>query len=179
LIIIVWFCMAASELLLAVFLYERCAVSLLDGLALQVLNGWLLWAAYTDLKDRRITNHWIVCGLCVGVTYLIVKLALFESGWPETLDCVWGACLGSGILLGGSMIRKGGIGMGDVKLFFVLGLFCGTENVVVLLMLTLVFALIVGVARMILGKMGGKDRLPLGPFAYLAMIFVILGRIPG
>ena len=77
------------------------------------------------------------------------------------------------------MIRKGGIGMGDVKLFFVLGLFCGTERVVVLLMLTLVFALIVGVARMILGKMGGKDRLPLGPFAYLAMIFVIFGRIPG
>ena len=178
-IIIVWFCIAASEMLLAAFLYGRCGEEWFDIIRILVLNGWLFFTAYMDLKNYRITNRWILCGLCAGGVFWIAELIAQKNGGPKMLDCILGACLGSGILLGGSMIRKGGIGMGDVKLFFILGLFCGTERVFFLLLLTLVFALLVGAVRMMLGKMGRKDRLPLGPFAYAAWILTILSENPG
>lgn len=175
-IIIVWCYLAASELLLAVFLCERLGMDCLNVVQALVLNGWLFCAAYTDWKCNRIANRWIVVGLCAGIVVVTAGVMVWEYGWPEVTDRILGACLGSGILFGGSLIRRGGIGMGDVKLFFVLGLFGGTERVFFLLLLTLVCALAVGAGRMLFGRMDRKDRLPLGPFAYVAMILMILGE---
>ena len=135
---------------------------------------WLLGAAWTDLKYRKVSNRWCLCGVIVATVLLIVQSTPEKGGLAFLLDRILGALFAGGFLLLGTLIRRGGIGMGDVKVFFVLGLLLGVARVGIVLFLTLVIALIIAAIGLISKRMSRKYQLPLCTFAYIAMTAMCL-----
>jgi leader peptidase (prepilin peptidase)/N-methyltransferase len=143
------------------------------GIALSVsLIVIVVPAAMIDLEHRIIPNSITALG---AVLALAVGLALDPAGEPERLIAGIGA---GGFLLLAALAYPGGMGMGDVKLAGVLGLFLGAAVAPALLI-----ALIAGVALGLVviyrkgAQAGRKTAVPFGPFLALgALVAVFVGH---
>jgi leader peptidase (prepilin peptidase) / N-methyltransferase len=156
----------SAALAIAVALTQRGAHDLLLGLALVAL---LVPVALIDLDHRIIPNRLTAAG---ALAALAIGLATDPSAVPEQLAA--GAAAG-GFLLLAALARPGGMGMGDVKLAAVLGLFLGREVAVALLVALLAGAL-AGVV-VIAGRgveRGRKTAIPFGPFLALGGVVALL-----
>ena len=97
-------------------------------------------AALIDLEHRIIPNRITALG---AVLALVLGLALDPAGEPARL--IAGAAAG-GFLLLAALAYPGGMGMGDVKLAGVMGLFLGAA-VAPALLIALIAGVLVGVGR--------------------------------
>jgi leader peptidase (prepilin peptidase)/N-methyltransferase len=116
-------------------------------------------AALIDLEHRIIPNKLTALG---AVLALALGLALDPSGEPQRLIAGAGA---AGFLLLAALAYPGGMGMGDVKLAGVMGLFLG-RAVAPAILFALLGGVLVGVAivaRKGVGE-GRKTAVPFGPF---------------
>jgi len=143
------------------------------GIALSVTLIFLLVpAAAIDLEHRIIPNR--ITGLG-AVLALVIGLALDPAGEPERL--IAGAAAG-GFLLVAALAHPGGMGMGDVKLAGMMGLFLG-RAVAPAIMIALITGVIAGIAVMSTRgiKAGRKTAVPFGPFLALgAVVGVYAGQ---
>lgn len=87
-------------------------------------------------------------------------------------DCLVGAVVGFGILYVIAVISNGGMGGGDIKLFFLIGLVLGTINTLLTLFLAAIIGMIVGVIVLFKRKQGRKTPIPFGPSIALAALIV-------
>jgi leader peptidase (prepilin peptidase)/N-methyltransferase len=116
-------------------------------------------AALIDLEHRIIPNKLTALG---AVLALAIGLALDPSGEAQRLIAGAGA---AGFLLLAALAYPGGMGMGDVKLAGVMGLFLG-RAVAPAILFALLGGVLVGVAivaRKGIGE-GRKTAVPFGPF---------------
>lgn len=139
------------------------------GITLSVVLILLLVpAALIDLEHRIIPNRITALGALLA---LVIGLALDPAGEPERL--VAGACAG-GFLLAAALAYPGGMGMGDVKLAAVMGLFLGAAVAPALLI-----ALLAGVAlgAAVIARKGAragrKTAVPFGPFLALGALLAV------
>jgi leader peptidase (prepilin peptidase)/N-methyltransferase len=158
-----------GALCVGVVLAHRSPVGIALGICLVLL---VVPAALIDLEHRIIPNRITGPG---AVLALAIGLALDPSGEPTRL--IAGACAG-GFLLLAALAYPGGMGMGDVKLAGMMGLFLGTAVgpaiLVALLSGTLLGALII--ARKGASE-GRKTAVPFGPFLALgALVGVFAGQ---
>ncbi|MGZ5341161.1 MAG: prepilin peptidase [Solirubrobacterales bacterium] len=87
----------------------------------------LAWCTATDLRDRTVPNAALGAGTVLG-------LAAIASAQPGLLDDRLAAALGAGgFLLAPALLFPGSMGLGDVKLAAMLGLFLGPAMVTALL----------------------------------------------
>jgi leader peptidase (prepilin peptidase)/N-methyltransferase len=157
-----------AALAAAVVLTKHSAYGIVLGLILVTI---LVPVALIDLEHRIIPNK---ITLPAAVAAVVMGLALRPSAVPEQL--IAGAAAG-GFLLVFLLMYPRGMGMGDVKLAAVLGLFLGRSVAAALLIAvfagTLVGAFIMarfGVAN------GRKTALPCGPFlAFGAVVALLAG----
>lgn len=137
-----------------------------------VLAAHLVWATVaasvvvTDLEHRLIPNRILYPGGAVTAVLLLVG-ALLDG----TTGRIGSAALGAGLCLLGmgalSVLGRGALGMGDVKLSAVLGLVCGYWGVEVALKAILWGFLIGGVASlglMVTRLAHRRTQLPFAPF---------------
>lgn len=116
--------------------------------------------------------------------YLPDTLQLTAVGWwviafvysPYPLrDSLLGAVVGFGGMFLIYLAARGGMGLGDVKLAGVMGLYLGLRFVLLALLLAFISGAVAGLLLLITNKKGRKDALPFGPFlalgAYLAMLW--------
>lgn len=89
-----------------------------------------------------------------------------ESWW----DSLLGALVGFGVLYIIAVVSKGGMGGGDVKLFFVIGLVLGTVHTLLTLFLASVIGTIVGMILLRRAGNGRKTPIPFGPSIALAAV---------
>jgi leader peptidase (prepilin peptidase) / N-methyltransferase len=135
------------------------ARELLLGLALVAL---LVPIALIDFDHRIVPNRLTALG---AVAALAIGIAADLDGVPQ--QAIAGVAAG-GFLLLAALARPGGMGMGDVKLAGMLGLFLGRE-VAVALFVALVAGSLAGavvMARRGVGE-GRKTAIPFGPFLAL------------
>jgi leader peptidase (prepilin peptidase)/N-methyltransferase len=122
-----------------------------------------------DLHDKIIPNELVLFGLIAGALLLFV-LPYEAKGWGEALG---GAAGGFLFLLLIALIARGGMGLGDVKLAAVIGLFLGRWAA-----MGLIFAFLAGgliSAVLLLFKLvGRKDHIPFGPWLALGAIITAL-----
>jgi leader peptidase (prepilin peptidase) / N-methyltransferase len=143
------------------------------GIAMSVVVILLVIpAALIDLEHRIIPNRLTALGAALAV---IIGLALDPSGEPERLIA---AAAAGGFLLLAALAYPGGMGMGDVKLAAVLGLFLGravAPAILVALLSGVLFGVFV-IARK--GQREGrKTAVPFGPFLALgALVAVFAGQ---
>jgi leader peptidase (prepilin peptidase) / N-methyltransferase len=118
----------------------------------------LVAVAAIDLEHHLIPNRILL----PAAAFAIVVTALVEPGQlPERLIAAAGAF---GFLLLAALAYPGGMGMGDVKLAGVMGLYLGA-SVVPALAVAFLAGSVVGVALMARQGFGARKRgLPFGPF---------------
>ena len=153
-------------LAVAVVLVKHSADEIVLGL---VLVGILVPIALIDLEHRVIPNK--ITGPA-AVAAVAIGLALNPSGVPEQL--IAGAAAG-GFLLVFALLYPRGMGMGDVKLAAVLGLYLG-RSVAVAVLVAVLAATIVGgliMARLGVAK-GRKTAVPFGPFLAAGGVVALL-----
>ncbi len=102
-----------------------------------------------------------------AISFLILRWLIPTSPWWDSL---LGAAVGFTVLYFIAVVSKGGMGGGDIKLFFVIGLVLGTVNT----LLTLFFASLIGsvVGIYVLRKTGKGRKTPVafGPSIAVAAV---------
>ena len=93
--------------------------------------------------------------------FLIVAriISPLEPWW----DSLLGAVIGFSMLLLIAVVSKGGMGGGDIKLFFLIGLVLGTIHTLLTLFLASVVGMIVGIIVLKVRGQGRKTPVPFGP----------------
>jgi leader peptidase (prepilin peptidase) / N-methyltransferase len=151
-----------AALAAAVVLTKHSAADIVLGLVLVVV---LVPVALIDLEHRIIPNK---ITLPAAVAAVAIGAALNLHGVPEQLIAGAGA---GGFLLAFLLMYPRGMGMGDVKLAAVLGLFLG-RSVAVAILAGVLTATLVGavvIARVGVEK-GRKTAVPFGPFLALGAV---------
>jgi leader peptidase (prepilin peptidase)/N-methyltransferase len=125
--------------------------------------------ALIDLEHRVIPNRILAPA---AVAAIAIGAATNPSGVPEQL--IAGAAA-AGFLLVFALAYPRGMGMGDVKLAGVLGLFLGRSVVVAILVGVLAGVIVGGVVMARVGvKQGRKTAVPFGPFLAFGGVVAIL-----
>ena len=126
-----------------------------------------------DLDFRIIPNKLMLLGTVLAPAIL----ALTDPGaLPEHAIA---AAAAGGFLLAAALASPGGMGMGDVKLAFVMGLFLGRE-VGVAMLVALVAGSVVGAAVIARkgAREGRKTAIPFGPFLALGSVVALFAGDP-
>jgi leader peptidase (prepilin peptidase)/N-methyltransferase len=157
----------SGALAVSVVLTKHSAHDIALGL---LLLATLVPLALIDL-DRRIIPNKIT--LPAAIVALLVGLALDPGGVPEQL--IAGAAA-AGFLLFFVLAYPRGMGMGDVKLVGVLGLFLGRSVAVALLVAVLAGTLVGAAVMARVGvERGRKTAVPFGPFLAIGGVVAMLG----
>jgi leader peptidase (prepilin peptidase) / N-methyltransferase len=153
-------------LAVAVVLVKHSAYDIVLGL---VLVGILVPVALIDLEHRVIPNK---ITAPAAVAAVVIGLALNPAKVPEQL--IAGAAAG-GFLLIFALAYPRGMGMGDVKLAAVMGLYLGRSVAVAILFAVLAGTIVGGVIMARSGVAEGrKTAVPFGPFLAAGGVFALL-----
>jgi Flp pilus assembly protein protease CpaA len=130
-------------------------------------------AAVHDIKARRVPNGLILAML--GVWAVTVPILLFldaEAAIARLVDSALGFAVGGGMFLLVYAVSRNGLGGGDVKFMAAAGLYLGYGGIVPAMLLGTIFAGLVGLALIMLKKIGRKDAIPLIPFLYIGILTI-------
>ncbi len=154
-----------AALCVGAVLTHRSAAGIALSIALILL---VVPAALIDLEHRIIPNRITALGAALA---LAIGLALDPAGEPERLIA---AAAAGGFLLLAALAYPGGMGMGDVKLAGMMGLFLGAA-VAPALLIALIAGVVLGavvIARKG-ARAGRKTAVPFGPFLALGALLAI------
>jgi leader peptidase (prepilin peptidase) / N-methyltransferase len=136
----------------------------------------LLAVALIDLEHYIVPNRIVFPTLFASVP-LLALAALLEDDWKAFLTAVVGSVLAFNGLLLINLINPRGMGMGDVKLALVLGLYLGWLGLgVVALGIFLGFLLgaVIGVLLIAFRIRSRKDHVPFAPFLAAGSLLAVL-----
>ncbi|AMW99498.1 prepilin peptidase [Rummeliibacillus stabekisii] len=103
---------------------------------------------------------------------LILIILRVVSPLEPWWDAFAGAVIGFSILFLIALVSKGGMGGGDIKLFFVIGLVLGIQHTMLALFLSALIGLVAGLIGILWQKKGRKQPIPFGPWIALASLIV-------
>ena len=110
----------------------------------------------TDCKEQLLYDEVSTVLMVSGIIYAYY----FGNMW----DAVQGAMASVAIMLVIYWASRGGMGFGDVKLAFVLGVWLGLEQSLLCLLLAFILGGVVGVLLLLTGLKTRKDAIPFGPY---------------
>ena len=130
--------------------------------------------AYIDFKSKTIPDKLLLAGLFVRSIFYVIEMFTKNR---EILDIfvsdLKGVLLGGGVFLLGALIAKNSIGIGDVKMYGVIGFYCGYSGTLASMLFSLFICFIASIVLLIFGKKDRKDTLPLAPFVLAGTFLVI------
>jgi leader peptidase (prepilin peptidase) / N-methyltransferase len=145
-------------------------VTLFFGLSWQV-PAYLFFVAVAvvltviDLRHHLLPNAVVLPALGIGFA-LLALAATGENAWGALLRAVLGALVLFVLYLVLALVSPAGLGMGDVKLAAVLGLFLGFQGwgaLFVGAVLASVVGMVVGLAMLASRRVGLRSDVPFGP----------------
>ena len=147
-------------------------------LRVSILSSFLPLVAVIDHREMIIPNRLLLWML----TYwgLAMALQIWQMGYPNPnvlLDFIMGGLIGASPLLV-RLVLKGGIGMGDIKLFAIVGLYVGKQDILRAMFLSLVIALFVLLGRKLRKKLEKKQEVSFGPFVAAGTMLMVVMNVP-
>jgi prepilin signal peptidase PulO-like enzyme (type II secretory pathway) len=118
---------------------------------------FLLAIAVYDARWQRIPNRAVYPAAGAAVV-----LAFFQPMGPWWSFILAGIFAGA-LLLGISIVSRGGLGIGDAKLAVLIGLMSGWPSVIAALFVAFAGGALVGLVLMASGRIGRRDPMPFGP----------------
>ena len=142
-----------------------------------VFGACLLAVALIDLEHFIVPNRILVVACVLGVPLLV--LGAVDDGWGHLRSSVLGGAVGLALLLAIHLVNPRGMGMGDVKLAGVLGLyvgFLGVGHVLFGLFLGFLLGAVLGIGLIVTGIRNRRDHIPFAPFlAAGALLTLFIG----
>lgn len=134
------------------------AAYLILGFSLELIIAWLLISLFAIITVSDLLYHIIQDKilLAFGIPLLILR---FFSPLDPWWDMFAGAFFGFGLFLLLAIFSRGGMGGGDIKLYFVIGLVLGLKLTFLSIFLSAVIGLIVAIVL----KRGFGKAIPFGP----------------
>ena len=157
--------------------YAACAhaTSWMGFAKMTVTFAVLAGVFITDLELFLIPNLYSLIIIGAKLLSLVLEwIFLPEAVLGNLIDGVFALVSCLALLLVMSRITKGGLGMGDVKLFSSIGFLCGMRTACYSLVLSFVFCALCSTVFLITRKKQMKDALPLGPFILIGFGISIL-----
>lgn len=172
------YCVIVFILILVVALWLLLHFNNLDTIYMckrVALVSILFVATYYDKLAYRIPNKLILYGLFCRVILLIFEL-IFST---ETVSSVLiSEFIGAGGLLVfsviGLIVTRNGIGMGDIKLFILMGLFQGLTGIVSSVFASLIVSFVYSVFLLITRKKSRKDYIAFAPCILVGTYFSVM-----
>lgn len=165
------------------FKYSECLVVLFNLIYFingNILNTYIYMALVLmllivfsiDYKVQLIPDEAHIYIIILSVINII-----FDKN--NILNYLFGALVGGGIFLIISyasylILKKEGMGFGDVKLMTSLGLLCGVKDILVIALLSFFIGAVVGIILLITKKKDKSSYIPFGPFIVIATILIML-----
>lgn len=130
----------------------------------------LIISFFVDLKAQIIPNETNFIGFLVGI---LLAYYNFTTNTMVGVDALLGMVTGAGIFLLIALFsllvyKKVGMGLGDVKLMGMLGLFFGFANTVQIFVFSFFIGAIISVALLMAKIKKSDDYIPFGPFIVAA-----------
>lgn len=150
------------------------SIDLITRLSLITLVLLILPVSAIDMRLQKIPNVFLLVGLTIRIVYLAVMYIQDASNaWIITKDSLIGSVVIGLFFLFLLVVFKNSIGMGDVKLFALMGLYQGLWGVINSVFFSLVVSFFVSIALLITKKKGRKDTISFGPSIYLGTIIAM------
>lgn len=137
----------------------------IDGLIALFLTYTLVVITFIDLEHQLIPNALTLPMIVIGL--------LFRIWQGEIIAGILGGIIGGGILLIVAIIYPKGMGMGDVKLLTMIGVFLGWEKALFTLFSGSFLGILIIIPLMLMKKLDRKTPFPFGPFLSLGCLLVL------
>jgi len=133
-----------------------------------IIISFLIIIFVYDLKHYIIPNRIVYPGIIISLLYLL--FIAYDSLFLYLLS----AFIASGFFLALVLVSKGKwMGLGDVKLAFLMGLILGWPSILLALFLSFLSGAVIGVGLIVFGKKGFKSQIPFGPFLAGSTILIM------
>ncbi len=147
---------------------------LLAGLYFLVMAGWL---TAIDIRHQLLPNRIVFPSAAIAGVLLLVA-CFFMSDGGAAVRTVFGGVVLWAVYVVLRLVYPSGMGYGDVKLAFVLGLYLGFIGWPAVLWGTFIafmLAALWGVAIMAARRGSGKTQIPFGPFMLAGALAMLVG----
>jgi len=141
-----------------------------------ILACFLIVIFVYDLKHYIIPDKVIYPAIAVALACSTLKVAPLTFNVEHAVEYALSAFGAAAFFLAIVLISRGKwMGVGDIKLAFLMGLILGYPNILVALFLAFLIGAIIGVGLMVFGKKTIKSEVPFGPFlvagTFIALFF--------
>ena len=141
------------------------------GLDLEMLVAYplmmlLVVVLISDLQYKIIPDRIIYPGI---ILFFLLRVFIHPLGITNYLI---GATVGGGLLLLIAIISRGGMGGGDIKLFFLLGIVLGWQGTLLTLFISVLLGTVVGGLLMLSGRVRRGEPIAFGPYIVFAAVIV-------
>lgn len=167
-------CMALITAIYGRYLNDYSAMQCYINICMLFLLAAMAWV---DLQEKIIPNQLILVGLGLWIIEVLTEVFLFSVDIREVLlfstlgGGVWG-----GLLILIALIAKTALGMGDAKMFIVIGLIYGLNNTYSILLFSIFIMAVVSIVLLLLKKVSRKTAVPMAPFVLIGfMLCIFLG----
>lgn len=149
--------------------------SLLTIACYEILLATLLGISQIDKEKMIIPNVILLSLVGVRTIALIAEVLLNkEQAVFIVLAAIMGVLYGSVIFLVARLFGKNGIGMGDIKLFAVIGYFVGNTVILQVMLTSMILGCICGVVKVACKKLSMKDSMSFGPYITAGTFIILL-----
>ena len=131
---------------------------------LGIVNIYLLWGGWTDLKKKKVSNQYLWMGGIAGIIYNLMEMVTGEFVWKEQFM----AFLPGFLILAIAKITNEKIGYGDG--WVILRSFLNLGEIYVMLQLAVIMAAVLAVGLLCTKKAGKEYRIPFLPFLWMAYV---------
>ena len=140
-----------------------------------ILTPLLLSVLVIDYKKQIIPNRLVLTMFEIG---LIIAFLFGMSNVAITIDMILGMLIGAssfGVITGilGLIYGKDSMGLGDIKLIGVLGLYFGVSNIIVISIIAFLLGAISAVILIIIKKKKLDESISFGPFIVISSFISI------
>ncbi len=142
------------------------------------LHYVLIWGmsvlAVTDHRQHRIPNRFLIGMLMAWASITGIHIIMHtESGMAQAFQSLAGGLAGGLIFLLCYILSRRQLGVGDVKLVFVMGLYLTGQRIIGAIFYGIVLCCVYSVVQLIRRKIGLKDGVALVPFLYLGVLITL------
>lgn len=156
-----FFCLVVMAFVLR-FVYP--SNTLISNMKIITLLGLLVTVTITDIRKQIIPNKVILAGIFLRVCFAVAELITMGGDYFTVLkNDLFSLILVFVLFLFGVLIMKNGIGMGDIKLILVMGIFQGITGVISSLFFSLFVSFCVAIVMLIMRKKTRKDAIAFAP----------------
>ncbi|NGP45492.1 prepilin peptidase [Bacillaceae bacterium SIJ1] len=172
-------CRHCGDTISSILPLTEIGTSLLFGLAIAIfgfqwdtavallLIALLHMVSVADVYYMKIPNNIL---LVSGGLLMVIHILHPETSWSASMI---GAGVGFGVLFFIMLVSRGGMGVGDVKLFLVIGFVAGWKETLLILFLASLLGALFGIIFRLAGRLKRGEAIPFAPFISGATILIL------